>query len=214
MGRTIRNQILIPLIAIQGVAVAAITAATAGLAAARSERQIIERLNGVIDSLGHANFPYTANVLGQMRGLSGAHFVALDTEGRVTATSFPAGDDHGGALHAVPLAAHLDSLGVSPVVLHNGTRYFAVRLGAPSRPRGSSLVVLYAESSWRQARREAALPPLMLGAGSLALTAVVAGWIAHRIGARIRRVERQVASIAEGDFREIDLGRERDEVYD
>lgn len=214
MRRTIRNQILIPLIAIQGVAVAAIAVATAGLAAARSERQIIDRLNGVIDSLGHGNFPYTAGVLAQMRGLSGAHFVAYDEAGRATATSLDSGGNLPASLQAVPLAAHLDSLGASPTVLLGGTRHFAVRLRPASRPPGSSLVVLYSETSWRQARREAALPPLMLGAGSLVLTAVVAGWIAHRIGARIRRLERQVALIAEGDFRELDLGRERDEVYD
>ena len=38
---------------------AAITITAATLAARRSERQIIDRLNGVIDTLGHANFPYT-----------------------------------------------------------------------------------------------------------------------------------------------------------
>ena len=52
MRWSIRNQILIPLIAIQAVAVAAITITTATLAARRSERQIVDRLNGVIDALG------------------------------------------------------------------------------------------------------------------------------------------------------------------
>ena len=58
------------------------------------------------------------------------------------------------------------------------------------------------------------MPPLVLGVGSLGAMAVVTSWIAHRIGVRIRRVERQVALIAEGDFHELDLGRERDEVQD
>ena len=58
------------------------------------------------------------------------------------------------------------------------------------------------------------MPPLMLGVGSLGAMAAVTSWIAHRIGVRIRRVERQVARIAEGDFHELDLGRERDEVQD
>ena len=57
MRWSIRNQILVPLIAIQAVAVAAITITTATLAARRSERQIVDRLNGVIDALGHAQFP-------------------------------------------------------------------------------------------------------------------------------------------------------------
>ena len=66
----------------------AIAITTATLAARRSERQIIDRLNGVIDTLGHANFPYTASVLAKMRGLSGAHFIAYADDGRVTETSF------------------------------------------------------------------------------------------------------------------------------
>ncbi len=60
MRWSIRNQILVPLIAIQAAAVAAIAIATATLAARRSERQIVDRLNGVIDALGDARFPYTA----------------------------------------------------------------------------------------------------------------------------------------------------------
>ena len=57
MRWSIRSQILVPLIAIQAVAVAAIAIATATLAAHRSERQIVDRLNGVIDALGDARFP-------------------------------------------------------------------------------------------------------------------------------------------------------------
>jgi hypothetical protein len=57
----IRNQILIPLVAIQSVAVTAIAITTATLAARRSERQIIDRLNGVAETVWQANFPYTAS---------------------------------------------------------------------------------------------------------------------------------------------------------
>jgi hypothetical protein len=76
MRWSIRSQILVPLIAIQAAAVAAITITTAALAARRTGRRIVDRLNGVIDALGDASFPYTAGVLGRMRGLSGAQFAA------------------------------------------------------------------------------------------------------------------------------------------
>jgi signal transduction histidine kinase len=39
-------------------------------------------------------------------------------------------------------------------------------------------------------------------------------WIAHRISGRIHRLEHQVAQIAEGDFRDIALGAQQDEVQD
>ena len=48
------------------------------------------------------------------------------------------------------------------------------------------------------------MPPLILGVGSLGLMVLVTSWIAHRIGGRIRRVQQQVARIADGDFRELD----------
>ncbi|WP_197447165.1 hypothetical protein [Tautonia plasticadhaerens] len=48
--RSIRNQILIPLILIQVAAVGAIALTTASLAARRTGRQIIDRLDGVVGS--------------------------------------------------------------------------------------------------------------------------------------------------------------------
>ena len=107
------------------------------------------------------------------------------------------------SLRSIPTATTLDSLGESPTAVLGGTRYFAVLVRAPGSPRGSSLLVLYPETSWRQARWEAAMPSLMLGVGSLGVMVVITGWIAHRISGRIRRVERQVALIAEGDFQEV-----------
>jgi signal transduction histidine kinase len=214
MRWSLRNQILVPLIGIQAVAVTAIAVSTATLAARRNETQIIERLNGVIDALGQGNFPFTASVLSRMQQLSGAHFVAYTEEGRVTATSFPIAQTLPEGLRSVSLAARVSSLSQSPTIIVAGVRYFAVSVHSANRPAGSSLLVLYPETSWRQARWDAAVPPLMLGLGSLAIMVVVTGWIAHRISKRIRRVKQQVAVIAEGTFEELDLGSERDEVQD
>jgi len=214
MRWSIRNQILVPLIAIQTVAVTAIAITTATLAARRSERQIIDRLNGVAETLWQANFPLTASVLAKMQRLSGAHFIATDDNGRVQGTSFSSLEDLQPPLSSIPAATKLDSLGQWPTAVVGGTRYFAVRVRPASSPDGLSLLVLYPETSWRQARWEAAMPSLMLGVVSLGLMVLITGWIAHRISARIRRVERQVASIAEGDFKGLEVDRERDEVHD
>jgi signal transduction histidine kinase len=214
MRWSIRNQILVPIITIQAVAVTAIALATAGLAASRSERQIVDRLNGVIDALGHANFPYTAGVLARMRDLSGAHFIALPEGGPVTETSLPTLHELPPPLKAVPAVARLDSLAGSPTVALDGVRYFAVPLRPPGGRRGSSLLVLYPEASWRQARREAVTPSLVLGGGSLVLTLAVTSWIAHRISGRLRGMQRQVARIAAGDFEGFDPGPRDDEVRD
>ena len=215
MRWSIRNQILVPLIGIQAVAVTAATLTTATLAASRSEREIIGRLNDVLDTLGHGNFPYTRSVLAKMRGLSGAHFIAWGRGGSGDGNQpADAGRPARSRSGTVPAAVHIDSLAESPSILLGGTRYFAVSVRSPSGPRGGSLVVLYPETSWRQARREAAMPALLLGVGSLGVMVLVTSWIAHRISSRIRRVQQQVARIAAGDFRELDPGGRRDEVAD
>jgi signal transduction histidine kinase len=214
MRWSIRSQILVPLIAIQAVAVAAIAIATATLAARRSERQIVDRLNGFIDALGDASFPYTPVVLARMRGLSGAHFAAIDREGQVTASSL---DDLGAlpaGLRSLPATIHVDALGGGPEAVLGGTRYLVASLRTAGGARGASLLVFYPETSWRMARWEAAMPPLMLGAGSLGLMVLATGWVAHRISARIRRVQGQVARIVEGDFRALGPTGEEDEVAD
>src|SRR5262245_19796470 len=211
---SIRNQILIPLIAIQGVTICAIMATTATLAARRSERQIIERLNGVIETLRHANFPYTASVLARMRNLSGAEFVAYAADGRVAETSLSGLRDKPPPLDSLPRTARVDSLGESPMVRVDGVRYFAVPLPLLSGSFGTPLLVLYPESSWHQARREAATPPLLLGGGSLLLMSAVTSWIAHRLNRRLEALNRQVARIAGGDFEELAPGGPRDEIDD
>ena len=209
MRWSIRNQILVPIIAIQAVAVTAIAVSTATLAAGRSEREIIDRLNGVIGTLGHANFPYTSSVLSMMRGLSGAHFVAFTDDGQPPETSFANLREPPPSLDKIP-PARLDALGRSPTVLVDGDRYFAV----PVASRDSTLLVLYPITTWRQARRDAATPPLMLGGGSLVVMIVATSWIAHRISGRIRGVEQEVARIAAGDFEGFEPDSGDDEVRD
>ncbi len=214
MLRSIRNQILVPLIAIQGVAVATLAVSAATLAARRSEQQIIGRLNEVVDTLGHSNFPYTPSVLAKMRGLSGAHFAVYREDGRVTDTTLPAFKTLPPFMRSSRPMRRLDSLGSSPALLLDGTRYLTVPLRTSSGSPGSPLVVLYPETSWRQARFEAAASPLAVGLGTLGLMATVTSWIAHRISGRIRQVQQQVARIAAGDFREFDPGTASDEVRD
>ena len=43
---------------------------------------------------------------------------------------------------------------------------------------------------------------------------LVTSWIANHIAGRLRRVQQQVARIADGDFHELDPGAHRDEVAD
>jgi hypothetical protein len=86
-------------------------------------------------------------------------------------------------LEAIPVPGRdrFDALGEAPTIAVNGQVYLAALIGARSPVSGSALLVLYPESSWREARRESAQAPLILGAAALALMAAVTTWIAHRI---------------------------------
>lgn len=211
MRASIRNQILIPLLILQSLAVTTATAISAWQAARRSEREAAGRLNDVAGVLEQGGFPRTDAVLSRMHALSGAHFLVYGDDGKAAASSFESPPEVPAGAAKLP-DSYAASVRDSPALAIGEARYFAIRLGPGADPRGRSLLVLYPESRWRRARWEAALPPLILGASSLALMAAVSGWVADRIRRRIRAVEQQVARIAEGDFRAIDVGTSGDEV--
>ncbi len=214
MRWSIRNQILLPILGIQGAAIVAISLATATLAARRGEEQVVARLGAVVDVLRHANFPFTRNVLERMKGLSGAEFVAYDLEGRIAETSLSRRDALPATRDGLTRVADLDAFGESPRLAIGGQSYLAALLPPPVGSRGGHLLILYPEASWRQARRHAATPPLVLGGIALLIMMAVTGWIAVWIGRRIRALGDQVARIAGGDFEGIDPGPHRDEVAD
>ena len=216
MRWSLRDQILLPLLGIVTVAITTIALAAAALAARRSEEQTLGQLRRVIATLGRSSFPITPTVLEKMHGLSGAHFVAYDARGRAVAMTLPGPPPAFTDSLRGPTQTHEPgSLAGYPTLELDGTRYLSAGLRTAGGPEGvAALLVLYPETSWRQARRDAALPPLVVGVGALGLTAAAAAWTAHRLSARIGSLQRQVAAIAAGDFRELDLGRRRDEVQD
>jgi signal transduction histidine kinase len=218
MRWSIRQQVLVPIVAIQAFAVAATTAASVALVTRRTERQIVDRLSGVVDALRRSSFPLNEGVLGRMSELAGAQFVSYGAGGNPLASST------GESLAELPPLGAIPSSGEElhgalrdlPTVMLSRRPHFAALIRVQSPAPGSSLLVLYPEASWRSAQWESAQAPLVMGAAALALMAAATAWIAQRIRGRIRELEHQVARIAEGDFRELSLDRRapRDELHD
>ena len=208
----IRNQILVPFAAVLVVAVAATAVTAAYLAARRSEDSTVRQLRAVTHTLDQTNFPLTKNVLEKMHGLSGAHFVVCGADGRIVESTLPQLATLPAGPPQIQGPDDLGSLGQNPKLTVAGVSYFVASLQAPGRPDVSALLVLYPEQSWRQARWDAAVPPLAVGSAALAVMVGVAFWLAHRFSGRIRLVQQQVGRIAAGKFREIDLGPRRDEI--
>ena len=87
MRRPIRIQLLIPFSTTLLIACAVIAATSAWLAVRRAESQTLRQIQNVVETLAGANLTYTRPILDKMRGLSGAHFVALDRTGRPLAST-------------------------------------------------------------------------------------------------------------------------------
>ena len=138
MRWSIRQQVLVPIVAIQTLSIAAITIASMALAARRTERQIVGRLSGVVDALGGSNFPLTDGILARMHSLSGARFVAYGPAGQPVAASDP-----GLTASALRYRPFRSAAGIASTASATRRRWrFAVRTISPRssarahRPRG------------------------------------------------------------------------------
>ncbi len=210
MRLPIRYQILVPFAVVLVAALAAITVTSSWLAVRRSARATLERLRGVVETLETATFPFSRNVLEQMRGLTGAHFVSLDSNGELIASTVAL--DSFEPLRSVPTATDLSNLLECPLITVSGDGYFAAQLQV-TRPRSAgSLIVLYPVRNWRTERWNAAWPPLAVGMATLLVMAAVATMLANRLGRRIHALSRLLNDIAAGSFKSLPVGKGRDEL--
>ncbi|HUY91346.1 MAG TPA: ATP-binding protein [Pirellulales bacterium] len=209
----IRYQILLPLAGIMLAAVLGVSMLSAYLAAERAERQIDEQLQQVARTLLDSSFPLNDSVLRQMHGLSGAEFALADDQGRVLAASqrsLPL------PLAATPVERWQDLQLVRPAE-SDEPRYFTAAL--KMRGRGAQaeplvLYILYPETHRSASRREAAFPPLAIGAVALLVFTLLAALIAARLSRPIHQLRAQVARLAQGDFRTWPLPQRNDELQD
>jgi signal transduction histidine kinase len=209
----LRYQILIPFAAVLVLAIVAVSVLSAMLATQRAERQIEGQLQGIAATLADSTFPLTDVVLRQMHGLSGADFVFVDEGEQIVATnrSMPLP-----VKQSSPTIADSHQLRLGPPVEIRGERFFQMSLDI--RGRGlqgpGRLHIFYPESSWQEARTQAALPPLVVGGIALAATALLSLLIAGRLTRPILELRRQVNRIAEADFLPMPLPKRNDELRD
>ncbi|HEV7223894.1 MAG TPA: ATP-binding protein [Pirellulales bacterium] len=218
MRRPIRYQILLPLAGILLAAVLGVSMLSAYLAARRAERQIDEQLRQIARTLLDASFPLNDVVLRQMQGLSGAEFALTDRKGKVRAASRPMGREPAPELPAgaAPVERWQDLQLAQPATT-GPERYFTAALKVRGRGADREPLVLhifYPETHWRASRREAAFPPLAIGAVALAAFTLLAAVIAARLSRPIHQLQRQVARLSQGDFRTWPLPRRDDELRD
>lgn len=212
MRRSLRTQILYPILGVMIAATLCAVAANAWSAARRSQAQIERKMRDVARTLAESSFPLTDAVLRQTRGLSGAEFAVLDGKGNVLAAS----------LSTLPQLEERGTQKPSSLVLDEtveiaGERYFHVVVKREPK-RGDSaeqwLHIFYPEQQWRRAWREAVAPPIVAGGAALLVMAVFTGVIARRWTRPIVQLQGHVERIAEGDFAPAPLPPRDDEIRD
>jgi signal transduction histidine kinase len=209
----IRNQILVPFALLMLGVVCGVSVLNAFLAARHTQEQIDTQLREVAHTLHDSTFPLTDAVLRQTRGLSGAEFILTNSRGEVQSASLVNAAIDAPATPTVGW----DQLHLGPVVDVQGQRYFHAAIALRSRDdegQSEQLHLLYPEAVWRQARWQAAYPPLVVGAAALAVVAVLALVIASRLSRPIDQLRSQVGRLAQGDFQPVPLPARNDELRD
>ena len=195
-------------------AVAIIAMTSAWLAVRRAEEQTLLRIQNVVDTLSDSRLTYTDAILDKMSGLSGAEFLALDRDDRPVAATLPDPEVIAKAAKAAPVISSESSMTQLPRVDTQLGPCFAARVAADGAGQVATLVVLYPEASWEEARWTATWPPLLVGVGTVIVMAGISAWLAGRISRRINSVRALLEEIADGRFPEASVGDEVTERVD
>lgn len=210
----LRYQILLPFGGVMLAVVVGVSLLDAVLAARRTQRQIEHQLQGVAHTLRDATFPLTDAVLKQTRGLSGAEFVLTDQHGRLLAASLDNVDVQ--SLPAVAQPSEEAWLGDSFDVLGEPFLHTAIALPDRAMPATAPrlLHILYPRSVLRQARWQAAYPPLVVGSLLLGVVVVLAVSLADRLTRPILALAHQLRQIVAGQFQPLSVPQRNDELSD
>lgn len=206
----LRNQMFVPFSVLMMAVLLVVSLINSYLAAERASRQIEQQLDRVAEVMRRSSFPLTDAVLQQAGALSGATFVLIDAKG--TILSAP-GLEPSESLRR--LAAETNS---SEGRFQVETRRFFRRTvalgGRADSANGGHLHVLYDEGARTDAWRQAAVPPLVIGALAVTLVGLVARVLAGRLSRPIVDLQASFARLTSGHFEPLPLPPRNDEIRD
>jgi signal transduction histidine kinase len=143
-----------------------------------------------------------------MKGLSGAVYVVIDSQGR-RRDKFPID-----TADLPPVESVTNRLGPRVTAADETYLCSGVRLWRHRENAAYTVYILYLESRWRDALWEAIRPSLLLG-GFVGLASVaLAVGVGQRLSRRVQELERRTRLIAAGDFSPMPLPGRNDELRD
>jgi signal transduction histidine kinase len=196
----IRNQILLPFAVLQSVAIGIISLSASWIAADRAERDSIARLNQVVETLSASRFPVRGPVLEQMKGLSGADFIASNDVGAITASTLPDTIAHKVIESPQALSPGAEKLGEFQPVSFDSERWLVGGVQIMRSRELKQLLVLVSERQWQAVRRDVILPPLLIGGCTMVAMVLLSYTIAARLGRRLDRMQHHVGRLATLQF--------------
>lgn len=212
----IRWQLLIPLVSVVLLASLLGTAITAHWIALRVRKEQEENLRRVVKTLGEAAFPLTRQILVQMRGLSGAEFVLMGSEGALRESTLPMSPTECDRLLRM-IQRRRDDAGTTATVFLADRTYLSdfVQIERRSHfPQPATLFILYPEDELTSRVHQAVFPALSAGFVAALVAVAMATWLAQRFARPIHRLGARTAAIAQGDFTPMPLPRRNDELRD
>lgn len=196
----LRNQILMPFALLQALAIGVISLSASWIAADRVERESIARLDRVAKTLSGSRFPVRASVLEQMKGLSGADFIASSDSGTVIATTLPEAMAQAMITEPRMAAPRSGELSEFQPVSYGGERWLVGGVLVLRSPELKHLLVLVPERQWQADRRDVILPPLLIGGCTMVAMGILSYVIAARLGRRLDRMQNHVGKLATLQF--------------
>lgn len=196
----IRNQILMPFALLQALAIGVISLSASWIAADRVERESIARLDQVLGTLSASRFPVRSPVLEQMKGLSGADFIASDNSGTITATTLSEAMAREIMRSPTTIAPVSGKLGEFQPVSFGEEKWLVGGVQVLRSPELKQLLVLVPEVKWQAIRRDVILPPLLIGGCTMLAMGILSYLIAAKLGARVDRMQHHVGKLATLQF--------------
>jgi signal transduction histidine kinase len=210
----LRLQILLPFALLQLVTVTAIAAYASWLALAKVESDLTTRLQQISMSLKDTSFPLNQPILNRLASLTGAEMILWDESNRVALMTpgiiQPLTAEETGALAALDDDVKYERFRNSITVA--GQHYIHHRMRYPGARQARAISILYPEESIEIARRNAMLPPLIVGSLLGFVTILTSFFIANSVSRRINSLQTQVRRVASGDFRPVPVPGRADEI--
>lgn len=224
--RGLKTRLILPLLVVSLLAASLVAVASYWVAQQATAAQLEQRFAAIRRAIRQTNFPLSRGVLTTLSELTSAHWISLGANGDVLEGTISASNqlmtasererwkellrdvpisDSTGTTQDQPTTLRIDS-GVYHVKrfrMASGVRRTGEKVVGDSGLRESvvqDVVVMFDDADWRDIRLQAAAAPLVTGLSTILLLSSVALYLASRLVLRLKRLQREVDTIAQGNF--------------